>query len=333
MSESKAKASVPQAITNSRRILAVSHESSADLLGSLVTSLTGSSPTPSKEKEAAGSSASASASAGASLAGTTHHLPLETRYYSASVPIWLDLISDEPEEWASSFLSEEAKEVLEVLGGIVIVFPVHGHDSRQKGLLEQVGRVVREGLGGWEWGGVSLAIGVGTEGVETEDGVVDDWEDLCAGCGMEFVYWENTKKGEKGKRNEYGERVGIERVLEALESNDWDGGKGYDDDGEEEEEEDEGRDEDEKDFGVGLGKDDDFEALKKAIFSGGDDGGEGGSKGEEEEDEARLDDENIKSLERMMQKLQAVRDMSAGLPEGERKRMAKRAVEEVMKEL
>lgn len=34
-----------------------------------------------------------------------------------------------------------------------------------------------------------------------------------------------------------------------------------------------------------------------------------------------------------MHKLQAVRDMTSGMPEEQRKRMAKRAVDEVMKEL
>ncbi|KAK3997518.1 hypothetical protein QBC44DRAFT_354546 [Cladorrhinum sp. PSN332] len=334
-----AAGAAPQAITNPRRILAISHESSAELLTALMTDLTGSPPSPSpftKNEGDVGEEEEKEKEGGNDLAGTTHHLSLKTKYYTASVPIWLDLISDRPDEWASSFLSEDAKEVLDVLGGIVVVFPVAGDDiddgQRHKKMIEQVGKVIKEGLGGWEWGGVSLAIGVG--GTQEDDGAVDEWDDLCAGLGMEFVHWEGMgQKGEgkeKGKRNEYGERVGIERVREALESNDWDSGVGVND---EDEGEEGGGEEDEFDFGVGVGKEEDMEALKRAIFSGGGDGGEGSREKEEEREGDDLDDDDIKSLERMMQKLQAVRDMSAGLPEGERKRMAKRAVEEVMKEL
>ncbi|KAK4230400.1 hypothetical protein QBC38DRAFT_534391 [Podospora fimiseda] len=319
MSELNSKSSssaLAQTISNPRRILAISHESSVDLLTALITDLTGSPPLKTGSEDV-----------NSSLAGTTHHLSLKTKYYTASVPIWLDLINDDQKgEWASSFLSDDAQEVLDVLGGVILIFPVTkvNEGRRHQEVIEQVGRVVKEGLGGWEWGGVSIAVGVGGDDAEDDDdGVVDEWDDLCAGLGMEFVHWEG--KTEKGKRNEFGERVGIERVREALESNDWDFGVGPGSDDDEGEEE----GEDEFDLGVGVGKAEDMEALKRAIF-GRDEEGEGSN---EEGGEDGLNDEDIKSLERMMQKLQAVRDMSAGLPEGERKRMAKKAVEEVMKEL
>lgn len=58
----------------------------------------------------------------------------------------------------------------------------------------------------------------------------------------------------------------------------------------------------------------------------------GGSSSKEVEDN-KLDEAEIQKLEGMMRKLQAVRDMSAGLPEDQRKRMAAKAVGEVMKDL
>lgn len=58
--------------------------------------------------------------------------------------------------------------------------------------------------------------------------------------------------------------------------------------------------------------------------------GAAGAVGEAEE--GQYDDE-IRKVEQMMQKLQAVRDMSAGLPEEQRKRMAAKAVGEVMRDL
>lgn len=50
-------------------------------------------------------------------------------------------------------------------------------------------------------------------------------------------------------------------------------------------------------------------------------------------DDEELDDDDVKKVEQMMRKLQAVRDMSAGLPEEQRKRVAARAVGEVMRDL
>ena len=50
-------------------------------------------------------------------------------------------------------------------------------------------------------------------------------------------------------------------------------------------------------------------------------------------DEEKLDEDEVQKLEGMVLKLQAVRDMSAGLPEDQRKRMAAKAVGEVMREL
>lgn len=67
--------------------------------------------------------------------------------------------------------------------------------------------------------------------------------------------------------------------------------------------------------------------MRKAIWSAGQEDDEE-IKGKEE-----LGDEDVKQIEGMMRKLQAVRDMSAGLPEEQRKKMAAKAVGEVMKEL
>lgn len=140
-------------------------------------------------------------SASTSLAGTTHDLNLKTPYYSATVPIWLDLI-ESPSDWASSFLSEEASEVLAVLGGVVLVFPLPDSSSpplsadQVRELIHHVGQVVDKGLGGWEWDGVRLAVGVG-------DGEPDEWDELCAEAGMEFVQLGGSQQG----RNEFGGKL------------------------------------------------------------------------------------------------------------------------------
>ncbi|KAK0652331.1 hypothetical protein B0T16DRAFT_406023 [Cercophora newfieldiana] len=63
------------------------------------------------------------------------------------------------------------------------------------------------------------------------------------------------------------------------------------------------------------------------------DGGErgGARKGGDEDEE--MDEGEVQKLERMMVKLQAVRDRTAGMSEEQRKRVARQAVGEVMKEL
>lgn len=150
------------------------------------------------------------------------------------------------------------------------------------------------------------------------------------------------------------EKVGVPRVLEALESNDWasvlgatvsdlgvlDGGNT--EDGGLKDDEDSELDFENMDFGFDK---EDFEGLKKAIWEAkmeredvssedkpAHEKGEGSSTkntGEAEEGE----DDDIRKVGQMMQKLQAVRDMCADLPEEQRKRMAARAVGEVMRDL
>ena len=51
------------------------------------------------------------------------------------------------------------------------------------------------------------------------------------------------------------------------------------------------------------------------------------------EDEEVEGDEDVLALEGMMLKMQAVRDMGADLPEGERRKLAAKAVRDVMRRL
>ena len=208
------------------------------------------------------------------------------------MPVWLDLVAaaaqDEGKgadaaaaqvldpaesrttaaaDWAASFLSEEAREVLAVLGAVVIVFAVPplrapaattaaspetatttteptkagatsgkereergpspnelgsaGPDAAQqvKELIHHVGRVLGDGLGGWEWDGVRIAVGVGGPSPATGGGIDDgygaagEWDEVCADAGMEFVHvpsW--AAASAPGDRNEFGEKSGMERV-------------------------------------------------------------------------------------------------------------------------
>ncbi|KAF4972626.1 hypothetical protein FSARC_843 [Fusarium sarcochroum] len=319
--------------SSSRRILAVALENETAVLSKLVKDLTGSAPeTPDPSL---------------GLAGTTHPLALKTPYYSTTVPVWLDLIAS-PSDWSETFLTPEAAEVLAVLGGVVVVFtagPISASkDHPAKDLVEHVGKVLKKGLGGWEWDGVGLAVGVGGDGNEEE------WDEICAEAGLEFV--SVGGKGDTG-RNEFGEKTGVARVKEALEANDWSqleaplsddefgdfetsSAKAGDDDNNEL---------DPQKMGFGFDKTD-FEGLRRAIWEasqdveepsepnkaeGSKEGASGGTAAGGGLDE--LDEDEIAKVEKMMRKLQAVREAGEGMGEEQRKRMAARAVEEVMREL
>ncbi|KAM5379492.1 hypothetical protein ACJZ2D_004000 [Fusarium nematophilum] len=326
--------------SGSRRILAVALEGETAVLSRVVKDLTGTTPSPADSLY---------------LAGTTHPLHLKTPYYSTTVPIWLDLVAS-PSDWSSSFLSPEAVEVLAVLGGLVVVFTA-GRPSAggapAKDLVQQVGKVVKQGLGGWEWDGVGLAVGVGGEGNEEE------WDEICAEAGLEFV--SVGGKADTG-RNEFGEKTGVARVKEALEANDWsqleaplsdsDFGDFETSSAKDAPDNDDDADLDPQKMGFGFDKAD-FEGLRRAIWEASqdvEDPSSGPSKtqtqgGKETEGDGTLggrpaaggfddlDDEEVAKVERMMRKLQAVREAGEGMGKEQRKRMAARAVEEVMREL
>ncbi|KAG5916595.1 hypothetical protein E4U42_007590 [Claviceps africana] len=114
------------------------------------------------------------------------------------------------------------------------------------------------------------------------------------------------------------------RVKEALESNDWahtdaqDPPDAADLDGDDE------RDNlDPEDLGFGFDPAD-VEDLKGALWS---------ADAQDGEDEAQPAEDEVARMEDMMRKLQAVREAGEGLPEAQRRRMAARAVKEVMREL
>lgn len=152
------------------------------------------------------------------------------------------------------------------------------------------------------------------------------------------------------------EKTGIPRVKEALESNDWeqlDAPEAASDFGnyEEAQETPQGsRDLDPESLDFGFDRAD-FEGLKKAIWNLNDDPGadpavssssassdhpnkvSAGPSAPDADAEGEIDEDEVAKVESMMRKLQAVREAGEGMSQDQRRRMAARAVEEVMKEL
>ncbi|KAL2075777.1 hypothetical protein VTL71DRAFT_720 [Oculimacula yallundae] len=260
-------------ISHPRRILAVSRPDSGLL--DLVQGLTGSPPTLTTE----------------TIAGSTHNWPIKTSYYTATIPIWLDEISD-PSVWSADFLAPEAKEVLTVLGAFIVCFrkPINEKALQEvKVLMEGVAEVVKEGCG-LMWDGVCIAVGMPQSTTPYLEKSFEEWEELCQEFGFEFVDFEG-----KG-RNQYSEPMGMERLKEALEANDWEGndelGEAIDLDALEHDSDDAGS------IGFGLDASDKAEmekemrGMKQDIYGGSNPGGE-----------EELGDEDVEDLQVLMQKM------------------------------
>jgi hypothetical protein len=133
--------------------------------------------------------------------------------------------------------------------------------------------------------------------------------------------------------------MGLERLKEALEANDWGGGEELAEELDLENLEDEDDSEGSLGFGIDRSEmEEEMAGMKQAIYGG-----------EVEENEADAEqDHEVEKLQAMMLKMQAVRgtyavtflrirltttDMGADMPEAERKKFAAKAVNEIMKTL
>ncbi|OJJ44082.1 hypothetical protein ASPZODRAFT_135539 [Penicilliopsis zonata CBS 506.65] len=273
-----------------------------------------------------------------SFAGYTTHpaLQLRTKYYAADVPVWVDEIPLEKaaqQTWTHEFSGSEARIVRDAIGAVAVC--VQNHDGASvegvKPLLKAVGEVksvieTERGMG--EVPGLLVLVGkvtapIGEESEnEPEDFTSAWWEDqLCELGLMEFevVVWDPKGK-DCDKRNVFGEYEGMRRVREVLETHEWEGDQHHDDDLEK--------------TLLGLdGEQQGFELevdeLEREML------GLRFAMGREESGDGQDDDEEIKaeSLEALMVRMKAIRDMSAELPVEERRKFAAKAVGEIMKEL
>ncbi|KAI9698705.1 MAG: hypothetical protein M1836_003815 [Candelina mexicana] len=287
-------------ISNPRRILALGGPSSGVL--ALLKDLTGCSPPLPTD---------------GGIAGLSHSFSISTAYYKATIPIWIDEITD-PQAWSAEFLKPEAKEVLNVLGAFLFCFPKPIDQNaleRVKETLRAIQTVVTKGCG-YGWDGICLAIAMPqsvTPHLQLES---EEWDDICMEMGFEYV--DAEAKG----RNQFGESTGIARVKEALEANDW---AANDEEFSEEallggEEPDEG-------FGAEAAElEREMFGMKTVIQRGSAEEGKHGDDADDGDDEFE-----VEQLETMMLKMTAVRDMSAGMPEEERKKFAAKAVNDIMK--
>lgn len=231
--------------------------------------------------------------------------------------------------WETEFLKPEAREVVEAIGAWIYCFrrPWHGKIGEEVEDTLRAIQSVAEKHAGYGADTVMLAVSIpdarAGDNREKED-EVEEWSDVCMQYGFEYISY-----GARG-RNEYGEKLGFERVKEALEANEW---AAPDDDDEEQ------LDLNDLDFD-GAGSDDlDGLGREQAEMTAelfGMKAELAGLEGFEPEAGDFLPPERqaaqVDGLDRMLGRLLAVKEQGAELPEAQRKRMAAQAVRDIMEQ-
>lgn len=258
------------------------------------------------------------------LKDVSHH-EIRTPYYQAAIPIWRDVPAMSTPEivtWKAEWLEQEAGEVVRAVGAWVVCFrkPRETADLDViRNLLSTIHEVVSTHTSSSYVTSEPLLLAVGMQQTMSPYLQVtnEEWENLCLDCGSwEWIDGELVGRVEsngKGKteRNEFGEKIGIERLKEALETCEWEGVDGdttSDDAGLED------------GFGAEAAEvEREMMGLKMVV-----NGAEGSDEGA---------DEGVEELENMMLKLRAIKDMGADMPASERRKFATKAVKEVMKGL
>ena len=211
------------------------------------------------------------------FAGYTSHTPisLNTKYYNRDVSIWCDELpsissntskpiepaSDESkspkqesqgagsgdlEEWKEQMLSDPAREVRQVIGGIIVILPVGtAKDSTEQFLkyieaANALREAVEDDCPGRDVASVVLLQPETVSSAQqsgsssTLKALTQRAEALSNDCiqndafGWDIVHWtatntaaESASSPEKQERNEFGEKTGVARIFEVLQSVDW----------------------------------------------------------------------------------------------------------------
>ncbi|KGO69669.1 Alpha/gamma-adaptin-binding protein p34 [Penicillium italicum] len=189
-----------------------------------------------------------------------------------------------------------------------------------------------------------LGLGVDDEDLGGGDTVpfsIGWWEDQFFDMGLlgwEVVEWDPKEHSEVETKNQYGELEGMPRIKEVLETHDWSivgGDSSFDEDNDPDMDSDDDLQGQLLGLGGSRGFGDEVHELEREMFGlrmaierGGGDGDERDDSDHDGEDEI-----DVESMEALMMRMQAIRDMSSELPEAERKRFAAKAVQDIMREL
>ena len=157
-------------IKHSRRLLLLGAPQCGSL--DLTHALTGSAPSP---------------DASGSCAGLTHEWDVQTAYYKATVPLWIDEIPN-VDEWKGEFMKEEAGEVVRAVGGWVFVFRLPGTSSSgEDAEVERTMAALQEVLeahAGYGAESVLLAVGMPRNGAALAKEKREEWDDVAMQYGF-----------------------------------------------------------------------------------------------------------------------------------------------------
>jgi hypothetical protein len=200
-------------------------------------------------------------------------------------------------EWRTAFTAPEAREVITALGAWIYCFrkPVTQTDlSTIKDTMQAITDAIERSCG-FSGDQVCLAVAMPQSTTPYLDMSSEEWEDICTDTGFEFVDFEKIGK------NEFGEKVGVQRVQESLEACEWESAEGLDFDGDE--------DGDNEGFGGFAAEEAEMNmelfGMKGALHGFGDE--EAGEPSAEEEAK------EVEELEVMMRKMIAIKGASQSM--------------------
>ncbi|KNG82461.1 hypothetical protein ANOM_010305, partial [Aspergillus nomiae NRRL 13137] len=247
-----------------------------------------------------------------------------------------------PITWRKEFSGPEAKVVRDAIGGVVICLrnldlvsasPSPSAEAEAEADVEE--RPEWKGLRTFlEASGVGTAAAAAGGDADEVDGLGEEevfsvpwWEDKLFDLGLmgfEVVNWDPREVGSSEERDRFGEYQGMRRVREILETHDWASTPVGESDGVDGVEDELERHLLEDGFDLEVNElEREMVGLRFAIENGGDD--VGGIDGD--------DEMKVESMEALMLRMKAIKDMSDELPESERKRFAAKAVRDIMMEL
>ena len=183
------------------------------------------------------------------FAGYTSHapLPLRNKYYAADVSLWCDEIrqgdinAEKQLEWVQNMQSNEAHEVRQVIGGIIVLLPYNGKSIVEPEALERYGSLLSqvntirdmiEDESGRDIATLAVVQDMtpasSTQKTPKAEPFCEKLEEACISThgifGWDIIRWNpsNAQESETGEsKNEFGEKQGMPRVLEVLEQTDW----------------------------------------------------------------------------------------------------------------
>ncbi|KIX08649.1 uncharacterized protein Z518_03306 [Rhinocladiella mackenziei CBS 650.93] len=266
------------------------------------------------------------------------------------------------QEWNDQMLSTAAAEVRAVIGGILLILPISSLSSSSipdsyVSFIEAV-HSLREAVEDDSYGrdiASIILLQSMSSAVQQEklSATMEKLEDTCLSAkgilGWDFVAWDGqTQNVEKegnanDERNEYGEKTGIQRVIEVLEGIDWSASPNVgDDDGECELGELDGDDEEitlsphvpgnMRFSGLDHELQREMMELKMSMLEDGDD------RDTHQGAQARRDmpgdeDVQVEQLQGLMERVVAIREAGSEMPKAEREKFAKREIGRIMREI